>query len=97
MITTLPAALTITEAEALKAALLAALGAGAPIELDGRAVEEVDAAGLQVLCAARRSAEARGVRLGFARGGRSEVLAEAIVLAGLSHHGRGAWLLQEGE
>jgi anti-anti-sigma regulatory factor len=95
MIATLPAALTISGAEALRTALLAALAVGEPIELDGRAVEDVDAAGLQVLLAARRSAEARGVRLEFAPSARSEALVKAVALAGLSHHARDGWLLEE--
>jgi anti-anti-sigma regulatory factor len=97
MIATLPPELTIAGADALKAALLDALARGEPVELDGRAVQEVDAAGLQVLCAARRSAAARGVPLAFQRDGRSPALVQAVELAGLAHHAREAWLLQEGE
>ncbi len=95
MITMLPEELTIARADALKAALLAALAAGEPVELDGRAVQDVDAAGLQVLCAARRSALARGLRLAFQRDGRSPAFVQAVELAGLAQHAREAWLLQE--
>lgn len=96
MITPLPQQLTIAGAEELKAALMAALAAGEPVELDGRAVQEVDVAGLQVLCAARRSATAHGLVLAFAPGARSEALDQAIALAGLHHHPREAWLTGEG-
>lgn len=96
MIATLPPELTIAGADALKAALLTALVTGEPVELDGRAVQEVDAAGLQVLCAARRSAAARGVLLAFQKDGRSPALVQAVELAGLAHHAGEAWLLQEG-
>ncbi len=96
MVLDLPVELTLTGAAALKTALLEAL-AGAPrVELDARAVAEVDAAGLQVLCAARRSAVARGLGLGFQPGGRSPALVRAIELAGLAHLPREGWLTQEG-
>ncbi len=95
MIATLPTELTIARAEELKAALQAALATGQPVELDGRAVQEVDVAGLQVLCAARRSALARGGRLTFAPAARSPALIEAIGLAGLSAHTREAWLMED--
>lgn len=95
MIATLPTELTIARAEELKGALLAALATGEPVELDGRAVEDVDAAGLQILVAARRSAAARGSRLAFAPAARSAALIAAISLAGLSSHTREAWLMED--
>jgi len=96
MVVPLPEALIISHAAELRSALLSALDAGQPIELDGRTVNEADVAGLQVLCAARLSALARGIPLTFLRGGRSGALADAIELAGLGHVPAEAWLC-EGE
>jgi anti-anti-sigma regulatory factor len=96
MIASLPEELTIARAEELKAALLSALAAGEPVELDGRAVQEADVAGLQVLCAAQLSARAAGIRLAFLPQGRSAALIRAVLAAGLSHHAHEAWLLEDG-
>lgn len=96
MVVPLPESLIVSQAAALKSLLLSALEAGQPVELDGRSVNEVDAAGLQVLCAARRSALARGTSLTFVRGARSAALVDAIELAGLARSDGGAWL-REGE
>lgn len=79
----LPEELTIAEAADLRLRLLAALEGGAPVVLDGGAVADVDAAGLQLLCAARRSAAARGVKLTL-RGPRGGPLARALEAAGLA-------------
>lgn len=83
MVVHLPEELTIAEAADLRIRLLAALEGGAPLVLDGGAVADVDAAGLQLLCAARRSAGARAVTLTL-RGPRSGPLARAIEDAGLA-------------
>lgn len=83
MVLDLPVELTLTGAAALKTALLEAL-AGAPrVELDARAVAEVDAAGLQVLCAAHRSAAALGKQLVFAGGACGPVVQAACAAGGL--------------
>lgn len=92
MVVPLPENLIVAQAAALKALLLAALEEGQPVELDGRNVNEVDAAGLQVLCAARRSALARRTSLTFVRGGRSAALVGAIELAGLGITAGEGWL-----
>ncbi len=84
MIVALPAELTIARAAACKAALLAALREGGQIQLDARAVVDADAAGLQVLVAAQKSAAAAGVPFGFLPGGRSPALDRAAVSAGLA-------------
>ncbi len=97
MIVTLPPDLIISQAAALRSLLLAALQAGQPVELDGRSVQEVDAAGLQVLCAARRSALARGTSLGFVRGGRSLALIDGIELAGMGITDAESWLRERGD
>jgi anti-anti-sigma regulatory factor len=92
MVVLLPESLIISQAAELKSLLLSALESGEPVELDGRMVKEVDLAGLQVLCAARRSAGARGIPLAFLAGGRSAALVDAIELAGLGHTAGEAWL-----
>ncbi len=97
MIAMLPAELTIAKVGELRAALLEALASGEPVELDGRAVEDADVAGLQVLCAAHHSAADRGVRLTFRAGGRSPALVRAVELAGLSRLPRERWLTEEEE
>ena len=60
----LPAELSIYTAQATRDALqewLRALGAnGAPIDIQGEAVEEIDGAGLQLLCALQRTLEGQG-------------------------------------
>jgi len=97
MVVPLPEDLIVPHATALRSLLLAALEAGQPLELDGRTVNEVDAAGLQVLCAARRSALARGTSLTFLQGGRSAALIAAIELAGLGITAGEAWLREREE
>lgn len=94
MVVALPEELTIPHAAELRALLLSALEGEEPVQLDGRSVAEVDAAGLQVLCAAGRSARRRGRQLGFMGGGRSAALADAVELAGLGNDGD-AWLRGE--
>jgi anti-anti-sigma regulatory factor len=79
----LPEELTIAEVQSLCERLRTALEGGGPVVLDAGGVAEVDAAGLQVLCAARRSAAALGVRLTLRGRGRGEALAHALEIAGL--------------
>lgn len=95
MILELPPELTIARAAELRATLISGLERGEALELNASQVTEVDAAGLQVLCAAHRSAQARGLGLTFAPGTRSDVLRETIVAAGLGRHGEERWLLEE--
>ncbi len=92
---TLPPELTLARAAELKARLLEALAGGAPLALDGRGVTDVDAAGLQVLCAAGRSAAARGTSVSLTAGARSPALAEALALSGLGHEPTDHWLRAE--
>ena len=89
MVVNLPQELTIAAVARLRDRLLEALAGGAPVVLDAAAVVDVDAAGLQVLCAARRSAAARGVELAL-RGGRGGPLARALEVAGLANAPDGA-------
>lgn len=56
----LPAELRMSEAQALKTQLLAALAADGALCLDAGAVSATDTSGLQLLLAAVRSARARG-------------------------------------
>jgi anti-anti-sigma regulatory factor len=89
----LPEDVTIARAEALRAQLLEALETGEELVLGAGAVASADAAGLQVLCAAGRSAAARGVRLTLAAP--SDALAAAVARAGLDRAPEGRWLLPE--
>jgi anti-anti-sigma regulatory factor len=75
----LPPALTIAEVAQVRAQLLEALDA-AGLELDASGVLEVDAAGLQLLESAHRSALARGGGLRFVAGGRAPLEAAAAGL-----------------
>ncbi|HTX72118.1 MAG TPA: STAS domain-containing protein [Rectinemataceae bacterium] len=61
----LEAALTIDHAADLRDRIGAALAASATVHLDFRAVDEIDLACLQILCAARSSARAKGKSLVF--------------------------------
>jgi len=75
--------LTIFTASALRETLLAALdGNIGEIRLDLSRVNEVDSAGLQLLLAARREAEARGKTLCLAEPG--QAVAEILKFCGLS-------------
>jgi anti-anti-sigma regulatory factor len=96
MTVNLPAELTIAHAAQLKAILLDALDQGGDVALNAAAVTDVDAAGLQVLCAARKSSLARKQRLAIVAGGRSEVFARAVETAGLGHSNETRWMAQEG-
>jgi anti-anti-sigma regulatory factor len=58
---TLAGTLDIGGVESLRATLLAALDLGAPVTLDATATEQIDSAGLQLLCAFARSAAAQGL------------------------------------
>jgi len=60
----LPAVVGIRDAVALAARLRGVLETG-PLVLDGRAVEQIDTTGLQLLVAARRTATDRGSAFGW--------------------------------
>ena len=79
--------LTIYRAAELAAAMKAALAevpAGAAFELDLAEVTEMDSAGVQLLIAARRSANESGRRLRVA--GRSPAVAEVLRTLQLASH-----------
>ncbi|MDE2308724.1 MAG: STAS domain-containing protein [Xanthomonadaceae bacterium] len=81
VVVTLPADCRMAAQAQLLQELLAALDAGA-IELDGRAVERVDTAALQLLTLFKREVNARGGMLNWM--GASEALDEAAGLLGLA-------------
>lgn len=80
MTLTLPAALTISEVAEVRERLLEALEAPGDLELDARAVRELDVAGLQLLESAHRTALARGKALRFVAGGRAPLEPSAAAL-----------------
>jgi|SRR5690348_9466080 len=58
--------LTLAKAEAIRAALAAALDAGAPIAIDCGGATDVDVSFIQLVLAARRSAAQRGASFALA-------------------------------
>jgi anti-anti-sigma factor len=86
MILELKGELCVTRATEVKQALLAALGKGESVQLDLRGVSEVDAAGLQLLLAARKSARALGQGFQLTTDGPHGVVNRVLALAGL--HGQ---------
>jgi anti-anti-sigma regulatory factor len=71
-------ALTLASAGAVKEALQAALAGQGPINLDASAVDEVDLAGLQLICATHRVAARDGRELDLAGGARCAALVAAV-------------------
>jgi len=69
---------TIHEAAAIKAHMLEQLARPGPYEIDGSAVERIDAAGVQLIVAFALDCLERG--LGYVWRGRSEALEQAIEL-----------------
>ena len=72
----LGASLTLANAGEIRETLVAAVAGGDKITVDASAVEEVDLAGLQLICAAHRAAAHGGRALEIA--GRCAALADAI-------------------
>ncbi len=83
MLLELPKEMTIAETGTLWTRFKAALLSGDEVLLDGRGVAHVDIAGLQLIEVAWSVATARGSLLSFAPNGRSPVLEQAAVDAGL--------------
>jgi ABC-type transporter Mla MlaB component len=71
-------ALTLANAGDIKQALQAALDVDGKIAVDASAVDEVDLAGLQLICATHRAAAQAGRELEFAGGLRCAALTDAI-------------------
>ncbi|MDF4023999.1 STAS domain-containing protein [Luteibacter sp. PPL201] len=78
----LDADLRIGAAPTLRDALLSALSAGKPVALDGSAVNQIDAAGLQVLAAFSRDARAAGLTVSWS--GASDSLHRGVAVLGLN-------------
>ncbi len=76
--------LTISQAGESREKLLAALTGTDELEVDLSALTEVDLSGLQLLCAAHRSAMQLGKR--FRLLGDNEVLAKVVADAGFQRH-----------
>lgn len=77
----LGASCTIHEAAALRAQLLECAELPGPYQIDGRAVEHIDTAGLQLVVAFALDCLERGVHYEWA--GRSQVLEQAIKTLGV--------------
>ncbi len=75
--------LTIAKAATVKAELLRAISAPGPLELDTTGVAEVDAAGLQLLLTAMRSAARRNAKVVFPAHARGDAVSGALELLGL--------------
>lgn len=73
--------LTMENAEELRTHLLSALGEHTSVRIDAKAVERVDAAGLQVLASLQKTVEARGGGLHW--DGFSEEMLQALELSGM--------------
>lgn len=78
--------LTIYKAAALRQMLAEALGTG-PLVLDLADVSEIDGAGLQLLMAARRDADAR--RISLTLRAHSAAVRDTFILCGLDDQARG--------
>jgi len=74
--------LTVRHVERLRRELLGRLAVAGSLVIDLEAVKEVDTAGLQLLCAAHRSAVAAGKDLVLR--GRSQAFREALRVTGLA-------------
>lgn len=84
----LPSELTLPYVKEWAAKLKAALAAREDVELDTSELEEVDVAGLQLLCSAHRYASENKHALRFDTHGRGAVLEAAMNRAGLARaHG----------
>jgi ABC-type transporter Mla MlaB component len=76
---------TISEAARFKDVLLDALGAARELRVDLSGVTEIDLAGLQLLCAAHRSARERG-KVFSVQGGEDGIYGGIIEVAGFRRH-----------
>lgn len=81
---TLNGDLTIATAAEARHRLLDTLAAGGSLELDTASVTEVDAAGLQVLLSALRTARERRITVSFASDARGDAVSAALRLIGVS-------------
>ncbi len=86
MIVQLPAEMVLARAREVHERLVSALAGGEPLELDARDVEKIDVAGLQLLGALCRSAEAQGRSVTFRAGDHGAVVGAAAERAGFNRH-----------
>ena len=86
MIVRLPSEMTLSHATEIRAMLLPAVSSHEPIELDARAVTDIDIAGLQLLCSLHRSASNHNTLVTFVGGTRGEPIEEAEHRAGFCRH-----------
>jgi anti-anti-sigma regulatory factor len=78
----LDARMSIVQAAALHGTLLARLAEGAPVEVDGSRVEEIDTAILQLLSSLWRTGQERGIACSWS--GASEALRRTATLVGVA-------------
>jgi anti-anti-sigma regulatory factor len=78
--------LTVARVAQVRTELLAALEAADTYEIDLAEVEEIDAAGLQLLCSFHRAVSNRGLKVSCAGGSRGAPVTEAMRLAGFARH-----------
>ena len=86
MVLILTEELTIRTVAAVKATLVEALRTADAVTLDGAGVQEVDLAGLQLLCSLHRTGVASDKPIAFVNGRRSQVIDEIAVKAGFPRH-----------
>jgi anti-anti-sigma regulatory factor len=86
MIIALPEELTISHLAALKAKLVTSLNKHDSLQLDASATTTVDIAGLQLLCATYQAARAHKKSISLAPNTPTQVIREAMDLAGFGIH-----------
>jgi anti-anti-sigma regulatory factor len=77
MVVNFGTSLTLANVGEMKQRLLDALGSREPLSLDATTLDEIDVAGLQLLCATHRHAAARGTKVRFVGGARPDMAATA--------------------
>jgi len=83
----LPATVVLSNVVEAREALRAALATGEPVAIDTAELTEIDFAGLQLLCAAHRSAAQQGRSLAVAGGTRGAVIDRAVLALGFGRGG----------
>lgn len=86
--------MTIYQAAALKARLLAPVERYREVEIDLSGVAEIDSAGVQLMILAKMEATARGVALQFT--GHSQAVMDALDLFNLGHYFGDPLVIQSG-
>lgn len=83
MVLVLPQEITIAGVAALRDELLVHTRGPEPLEVDAGGLRDIDAAGLQLLCAAARAAARRGTPFGVVGDGEGSALRVAMRTAGI--------------